>query len=108
VQVGTSKIWGCTISLQAAVHPGDISYRNPILKNCDTSNIFLYVYSRIIFRCLKIDTVPDPENPKDVKAVLTVNGPIDWEVFDTLYVNIVAEDKNTHPDYEENRFSIGK
>jgi hypothetical protein len=32
VQVGTSKISGCTISLQAAVHPGSISYRNPTLK----------------------------------------------------------------------------
>jgi pentose-5-phosphate-3-epimerase len=36
VQVGTSKISGRTISLQAAVHPGGgISYRNPTLKKID-------------------------------------------------------------------------
>jgi hypothetical protein len=29
VQVGTSKISGCTISLQTAVHPGGISCRDP-------------------------------------------------------------------------------
>jgi hypothetical protein len=28
-----SKISGCTISLQVAVHPGGISYQNPTLKN---------------------------------------------------------------------------
>jgi hypothetical protein len=32
MQIGTSKISGCTLSLQAAVYPGGISYRNPTLK----------------------------------------------------------------------------
>jgi hypothetical protein len=35
VQVGTSKISGCTISLQAAVHPGASVTGTPTLKKKD-------------------------------------------------------------------------
>lgn len=53
--------------------------------------------------CLTIETVKDPANPNDAGAILKVNMEMDWETFDTLYVNINVDDKNTHPDYEENR-----
>lgn len=53
--------------------------------------------------CLTIETVKDPGNPNEVKAVLTVDKIIHWEVFDTLYVNIIVDDNNTEPEYQENR-----
>ena len=60
------------------------------------------------FSCLRIETVKDPANPNYAEAVLTVNKIIHWEVFDTLYVNISVDDKNTHQDYQQNRNAFGK
>jgi hypothetical protein len=67
-------------------------------------NIFLHVFSS----CLTIETIRDPDNPNEVEAVLKVNRIIHWEVFDTLYVNIIVEDRNTSTDYELNRNANGK
>jgi hypothetical protein len=65
--------------------------------------IFVYFFS-----CLTIETLKDPGNPNDAEAVLKVNKIIHWEVFDTLYVNIIVDDNNTHPDYQQNRNTSGK
>jgi hypothetical protein len=69
------------------------------------SHIFILAF---FFSCLEIETITDPENPKYAEAVLKINRIIHWEVFDTLYVNIFVDDKNTHPDYQQNRNSSGK
>jgi len=65
--------------------------------------MFIYFFS-----CLTIETVKVPEKPNDAEAVLKINKEIHWEVFDTLYVNIIVDDKNTDPDYQENRNASGK
>ena len=68
-------------------------------------HIFILLF---FFRCLKIETVKDSENSNDARAVLKVDKIIHWEDFDTLYVNIIVEDRNTHLDYQQNRFASGK
>jgi hypothetical protein len=70
--------------------------------------IYFRIFILVFFRCLKIETVKDPEHSKDVSAVLEVDMDIHWEDFDTLYVNISVEDRNTQQDYAQNRFSNGK
>jgi hypothetical protein len=66
------------------------------------------LYSFHFFRCLAIETKEDPNNIKGAKAVLTVAKTIDWETFDTLYVTVNVEDKNTAVAYLDKKLSSGK
>lgn len=50
----------------------------------------------------------DPNNKKSAKAALTVAKLMDWETFDTLYVTVNVEDRNTDKAYLDKQFSSGK
>lgn len=55
------------------------------------------MFVKLIYRCLKITTVPTKAgNRASVKAVLETLGDdkFDWELFDTLYVSMVVADNN--------------
>jgi hypothetical protein len=58
--------------------------------------------------CLTIETSTDSGNPNEATAVLKVNNAFDREAFDTLYVNITVEDKNTLSAYQQNNKASGK
>jgi hypothetical protein len=73
-----------------------------------TKYIFIYLSSYFFFRCLRIETVKVSEKSNNASAVLKVDKIIHWEDFDTLYVNISVDDRNTDPKYQQNRFASGK
>ena len=60
------------------------------------------------FSCVVIEPVDVPGKPNDAAAILKVKKKITWEVFDTLYLNIIVDDSNTHVDYEDYRKANGK
>jgi hypothetical protein len=59
------------------------------------------------FRCITIETIEEPGSSESAKAVLRVAKELDWEAFDTLYLTITVEDRNTSESYQDLRFSSG-
>jgi hypothetical protein len=60
-----------------------------------------------VFRCITIQTDVDPNNNQNAKALLRVAKELDWEAFDTLYLTITVEDRNTVEAYQHLKSSSG-
>jgi hypothetical protein len=58
-------------------------------------------------RCVDIETKEEAADSTSARAVLRVAKLLDWEAFDTLYLNVVVEDKNTDPAYKNAQSSNG-
>ncbi|PNF25389.1 hypothetical protein B7P43_G09776 [Cryptotermes secundus] len=59
----------------------------------------------VFIECITIDTNEELGNSKSAKAVLRVAKELDWEAFDTLYLTITVEDRNTGKEYQDLRSS---